>query len=396
MRKAKLYIVVCIDAEGPVNYASDTWDKVEGAMARIISNDFRYRFPDSNQGGLRPSYFILDWVGFNQDPTDRKPGFGTIYEHYTERLLPTMAKGDYDVYWHYHHPYSDGKWRKGGWNRDWSDNNEYENQINRLIIDREWFPSVYRAGGTIETNEQSRWLEEWIPFDFSSRAPHPSIDYYMRNLKHIIRGRFRSPLWDWSKAPSDWGFYKPSLDNYQTPGSMKRIIFRCLDIKSAAHQLGEMDIRRAFLKARDERAAVCSFFTHDFYVGADDEVAGALGMISKVSSEFADVDYEYQTALSAAQLLLFGGKNLPRLELALEYTDGILRIRSNEPLFSQKPWVVTKNNEGTYKRIEAEPVDSLLWHSIVDKNSTQAVGAAASDEMGNTDVKTIDITRSGL
>ncbi len=49
--------------------------------------------------------------------------------------------------WHYHHPPASGIGNE--WGLDWTRLREYEQIVSRQILEREWFPSCFRAGGTI-------------------------------------------------------------------------------------------------------------------------------------------------------------------------------------------------------------------------------------------------------
>lgn len=394
MKKATLYIVACIDTEGPANYALDNWEKVYESMLLMASSDFRAKYRDSAGGSLKLSYFIMDWTGFNENPTGRELGYGKVYEHYEKRIFSTLPKNQYCVGWHYHHPYKSGKWINGGWNRDWNDNKEYENQINHMVLDRKFFPSVYRAGGTIESNEQSEWLEKWIPFDFSSRAPEPTLNYYLRNLKPFVRKGFKRPLWNWSKAPADWRTYHPSSSDYRMPGDMERLVFRCLDINSPAYKIGRTDIESAFKKAMQDGEAVFSFFTHDFCSNAASDVINTLAAIKEVGKNFTDAEYIYETAVGAASNIILKKDNPAEkqtLDIEMRLEEDKIFISSNHAIYSKQPWVVVKDAAGNYKRIDMDSDDNLKWRGNIKPGAVKSAGAAAVDNFGNSSIKRIDI-----
>jgi len=376
MENNKLYIVTSIDTEGPASYALNSWTDVDKMMRLIISADFRNKFPDSEGNPVKLSFFIMDWSRFYNSPTKRELGYGKIFDHYREHILTQLPKNDYCIGWHYHHPYRDGSWQNGGWNKDWADNNEYEEQINRLIFEKNIYPVVYRAGGTIETNEQSLWLNDWIPFDYSSRSPEPSLMFYLANLKNILKLRFKKPLWDWSKAPNKWSFYHPSEKDYQKCGEMGRSILRCLDINSAAHKLTEKDIKEAFQEAKSSGRAVCSFFTHDFYKTADKEIGHALLMISDMAKHYPSVDFTYETALTAAQKLIFPTSKLNKLEIKTSYNNDLVDIKSDQNIFSPQPWVVIKSQNNEYRRLKTNIISQTRWQiKLRPQKATIAIGA---------------------
>lgn len=391
--KSKLYIVVCIDTEGPAGYALDSWDRVDDSMRILTSPGARMRFVDSRGNGLILNFFIMDWTGFDENPYGRQTGYGAVYEHYRKNYFDKMPSGSYSIAWHYHHPYKDGKWRSGGWNTDWNDNNEYENQINRVVYDRGYFPVVYRAGGLIETNDQSAWLEKWIPFDYSSVAPEPSLMHYAFNIKDIIKLRYEAPLWNWSRAVSDWGYYHPSKKDYRLKGDMNRTIFRCLDIKSSAYKLADRDIADAFKKARHEGRAIFSFFSHDYYASCPHDVMDVLARVRRVSADFKDVEYEYETAVGAARKVIFGESRPKegsiRLNIKMDDTKKNLLIESSRDAWCKQPWIVIKGIDGVYSRIDAAYMAKNSWSAPIDYAATAGVAAAVTDETGEYAVSAI-------
>ncbi|MCK9615622.1 MAG: hypothetical protein M0R48_08970 [Candidatus Omnitrophica bacterium] len=392
MEKSKLYIVVAIDTEGPASYALDSWDKIDKMMKRITSDDFRYAHTDSYSEGLRYSYFVMDWTAFSENPNKRVFGYSAIYEHYLRDLFAEtpLKKHKDGVYWHYHHPCKDGKWRYGGWNETWGDNNEYENQINHLIIDRQYFPNIYRAGGTIETNEQSQWLEEWIPFDFSSRGPESiSLKSILKKLKNNICGNSTKYLWDWSRAPRDWIFYTPSAEDYQLKGTMARKIFRCAGIKSDEDCVNSKYIKEAFLFASKRKEALFSFFTHDFYVNADQQIYNTAKLIKSIAKDFDTVEYAYLNALDAAQKCLCC-EDKGSLGLTVSLDSKILIVKSNKKLFSKQPWLSAKFIDLTYKHILMQQKEETLWTVDLPLDKIEILGVGACDKVGNS---TVTLTR---
>ena len=93
--------------------------------------------------------------------------------------------------------------------------------ITRRIIDRNWFPTVNRAGYHTERADSHWLLEQWIPFDLSNQSCLTDDEQ-----PDVSGGRFG----DWRRAPSDWFLYNPSHDDYQKPGHCRRFIGKCLNV----------------------------------------------------------------------------------------------------------------------------------------------------------------------
>src|SRR5262249_23491876 len=125
----------------------------------------------------------------------------------------------------------------------------------RRVIDKQWFPSVNRAGFHVERADSHWVLEQFIPFDFSNQAHEDYADNPASN-----NHRFG----DWSRAPRAWQPYHPAHDDYQTPGACRRWVFRCLNVGTRLRLLTQAHVNQAFAEARDGKSAVLAFTNHDF------------------------------------------------------------------------------------------------------------------------------------
>jgi len=382
----KLYVVFAIDAEGPAfdprqPEILSTWDAVDEFLARIFSPDFRTRVTDSEGGWLIISWFIMSWTGFTTNPVRRDFGYHKIYDHYMERWGARMREYRDGVYWHYHHPAPSGVGNE--WGKDWSANQEYYNILNRLIIDRGYFPAVFRAGGTIETNESSAWLERWIPFDYSNRAG--DLDWDRQEGPHLLR-----ELCDWSRAPADWSPYHPSPEDYQRPGNMKRVILRCPELLTNHHGLEEADIAMAFERAAAGQDTVLATFDHDYRDRAEIFVERLLEPLARVARRYPTVHWQYASALKAAQSAL-GYPSLKGPEFAIhgDPDKKAFVITANCPLFGPRPYVVCQySDSGEYIYEEVQPIAKRAWLLSVDETKrARLIGIASSDTFGNVGVK---------
>ena len=169
----KIFIALNVDTEGPVTDEThsdllNNWKAIDESLKKIFSDSFRQEFSDSSGEPVKFNWFIMDWAGFKTNPVKRDFGYHKIFDHYVENFGSSIKKFNDGIYWHYHHPPKSGIGNE--WNPNWKQNREYENILCRAVIERNFFPAIFRAGGTIENNDASNWLEKWIPFDYSSRA----------------------------------------------------------------------------------------------------------------------------------------------------------------------------------------------------------------------------------
>jgi len=65
---------------------NDTWDKVDAMLAELLSEPFRGRVRDSFGTGWIYSWFCLDHVDYENNPRRRDIGYHNVYDHYRGML----------------------------------------------------------------------------------------------------------------------------------------------------------------------------------------------------------------------------------------------------------------------------------------------------------------------
>jgi hypothetical protein len=376
---AVVYVIPCIDTEGPafdpkLNLLS-TWEEVERSFHAAASPKFRHRFLDSWQNPVVLSWFIMDWTGFKTNPVQREIGPHKIFDRYCAWLKDFPQDG---IFWHYHHPPIDGVGNH--WNTNWTNGEddrtgyEYDRILARRIIQRHWFPCTFRAGGTIEDNAASQWLDEIIPFDFSNRAP------------------MIGDVFNWSLAPALWQVYSPSEENYQLPGGMRRKIARSLDVLTRLHPIGQDDVDQAFLEAQKGGKAILSFFLHDYRPLAD-SFSAVFKLIQSSARRYKNVNWCNITADRAMRAYLGYPESVePGIHLKLSPVD--VRnwlIEANSPIFGAEPFTAVELASGECIRSRnIKKIDSLQWLVTLPSNySITQLGVAANSPEGYSTVSTI-------
>lgn len=381
--EAQLNVVICMDTEGPCDdpKKSDilkTWVAVDGAMDKLFSSQFRESYIDDFGRGPKFGWFFLNWTGFNDNPRNRDFGYHKVRDHYLSRYSEKLkAYGDEQA-WHYHHPSSSRIANE--WGLDWDENSEYENVLSRQILDRGFFPVSYRSGGTIMSNQQSRWLDKWIPYDFSNRSP--------LQIQELV---------DWTAAPADWSVYRPSNHSYCIPGDGRRYIARTLDLKTNVYQITNNDIREAFSNAILRGQGLISVFEHD-YRDIEENIKGFLHRVMKIREEYPSVKVGYATPKEAISSICDLSGTAARLSLEAAYDGGELRIWSSEPIFQQCPWICFEDSNGNLTTPNFSNVNQLgsdTWAvQIPRKDSIRTIGIAASTLSGLSDTFTVDIQKN--
>ena len=127
----------------------------------------------------------------------------------------------------------------------------------RKIIERNWFPSVYRAGFQSERPDSNWFLEQWIPFDISNMSVE-NIDELNKNID-FKSGRSG----DWRAATKEWKVYHPHHDNYQINGNCRRWIGRALNPLNRIGAMDQLEME-AFKRANDNLPTLLGVASHDF------------------------------------------------------------------------------------------------------------------------------------
>ncbi len=386
MKTGRLYVAPIINAMGPVtdqryNDLLGTWEEVDNNVSKIFDSSYRNRILDSNGNPLAISWFFVSWSGFKINPVKRDFGWFTIYDHYQSKFGNIMRKYDDGMYWMYNHPPPSGIGNE--WGLDWFHNSHYFEILNRYVIEREYFPSVVQI--VTEKNDASHWIDNWFPFDFSNR----NVDELDLNASQE-QGKKVIDVLDWRGAPTDWSEYIPSIEDYRKKGTMKRHIFRVLDIKTRIYQLTEKEIEKAFLRCMTGKDTVIAAYEHDFRDRSETIMDYFISPIADLSKKYPDVSWSYSNALNAAQSVCgYQDKLSPSFDATVFYDNtcnkNMIRIRSSENLFGNIPYVVSMDiNTKEYVNHAVHKIGSCTWQLDRDILPRECIfGIASSDIAGN-------------
>jgi hypothetical protein len=240
----------------------------------------------------------------------------------------------------------------------------------------------------------SHWfLEQFVPFDFSSQAmPSSKEDAAQFGLKG---GRFG----DWRRAPCTWAPYHPAPDDYQVPGSCRRWIARCLNIGTRYRLMTKGDVRQAFEEATAGKPVVLAFTNHDFRDIRPD-VDSVRNMLSSVAADFPEVSFRFSEAIEAMRRALGLNPEPPcSLDLSLSAigdSTHLLEVHSETPTFGPQPWLALKTSAGTYQYDNFDiEIPFHRWQYVFDEetyplNALSAIGVAANNSFGVTTVSVMD------
>jgi len=370
---------------------NDTWDKVDAMLAECLSPAFRDRVRDSCDGGWVYNWFCVDHVDYEVNPRRRDMGYHNVFDHYRS-LLSETGSGQDGLQFHYH-PHSFGKEAHRCATHWWASSDSLYQVLSRRVIDRRWFPAANRPGFHVIRPDSHWFLEQYVPFDYSSQAMLP--DERDTAAADIEGGR----LGDWRRAPADWQPYQPAHDDYQVAGDCRRWIARCLNIGTRYRLLTERDVRRAFIEAREGKPVVLAVTNHDFRDMRPD-IDSVRQLLRTVAGDFSDVPFKYSEAVQAMRDALGLAPQPPcELELRLESVGGakhVLHVTSSTATFGPQPWLALKTSAGTYHHDNFDiTVPFHEWQYVLDEETFPlralgAVGVAANNAYGVTTVAILD------
>ena len=349
------------------------WREIEESTLAATAPDFRNRLADPAGRPYAYTWFIIDVVGYRDNPRRKAEGFHVVWDFY-QRVLRGRAPND--AFGFHFHTVAPGA-HALDYNTCWTNNDLPEQVLCRRILERGWFPSLFRAGGNIQRNDLSYWLEQFIPYDFSSCAQGPG------------QGRPGSEE-DWRGAPADWSWYHPDFHDYRRPGSMNRSVFRCLPAENKNGYFDPADAQAAFDHARKSGLAVLAYSNHDRREMKPD-VEYMHRLLTETGRKFPDVGWRWANALEAAQTALkLANRAAPVITLKKQ-GDHIL-ISSDQPIFGPAPFLAVEEQGPLFYRDNPTRETDTTWaYKLRHPQNTRRAGTAASNASGRTGVGVMNI-----
>jgi len=378
----QVLVVHCIDTEGPIGgdvrrrpdgskEFMDNWPDIKNSLREITCPEFREKYVDSNGNPYVYNWFIMDFMGFKTNPKNRIEKFHDTYDN----IKSLNASHDF-FHWHYHQPPKSGIGDQ--WSPDWDESDIHYEILGRRALERNDFPEVYRAGGTIEDNKCSHWLEDHFMLDYSNRVSHRSTP--TTNIFDF----------NWYGAPSHWGYYHPHVDDLTQPGEMKRMIARSVDLESRLHSLEQWQVDEAFSYAKQfDQPVILSYFSHD-HRDMRPETYRVIEMIEKAAKK-SDVSFSYCDAKAALQQI---AKIQPeKVEVNVnQYPEEITFSFSSRP-YQKKAFIFALTSSNKFEYIEGMiQVQEGVWScSVPLKHDYKVIAAAGHSQSGDKFVKVIEL-----
>jgi hypothetical protein len=377
-----------------LNYM-DTWGKLDAMLERVTAPAFRNRVSDSFGGGWVYNWHCLDHVGFDTNPRRRDMGYHNIFDHYAA-LLKTQP-GTRDALHFHFHPMSTYREAHRCATSYVNSPHLYE-ILCRRIIERQWFPTAFRAGFQTERPDSNWFLEQWIPFDLSNMA----IDDPSEFDRSIDFRNGRSG--DWRRAPADWSIYHPSHDDYQTPGNCRRWIARALNVLNRIASIDQREVDKAFARAAQGKPTLVAISTHDFR-DLGTEVQFMTELVANAAKRFPDVKFKYCEAVEAFRRAVgYHEAEIEPLELELTLNRAppddapnlVVEARKGQ-VFGPQPFLAieTRGRRFIHDNLDFGTKPNC-WHyafhgDTLPLDDVRRIGVAANDKFGNRSVNVVDV-----
>ena len=377
--KAIVLVVHCVDSEGPIGgnvrrrpngskEFMDNWPDIKDSLRQLTNDNFRKKSSDSFSNPYIFNWFIMDFTGFKTNPKKRICQYNDTYDN-----IKSLNTSQDSFYWHHHHPPKNGIGDQ--WSDDWNSSNEYLNILLHRIVEREDFPEAYRAGGTIEDNKCSLWLEDNIMIDYSNRVF--DISYKTDNIFDF----------NWYGVPNHWGCYHPDFNDFLKQGKMRRYIVRCVDLRSRLHELKEPGIRKCFSQAKEEKKPVIlSYFSHD-HRDMRDETQYIVPLINKISKEF-NIPWKSCHALEALQIC--EGMKPVFVNVDWEIKDNSLTLTFDKEIYQKFPYIGIQKANKDLELLPSEKKNKKRFEARLSEDAKKIVVAGTS-MTGNKFIKKIDL-----
>jgi hypothetical protein len=317
----------------------------------------RGKLTDSLGLPARFSWFVLDNVGWQDNPRRRAMGFHEIWDQTQAAVVAPELDG-----WGFHHHVVPPCRHAVEYSTTTFSTPWLEQSLCRRLLEREHFPSTFRAGGTVMRNDLSHYLERFIPFDYS-----PLPGYGGPGEQMDWRGTPRVPYVPYStdyRAGSTWGVL----------GRVRWMVPAWED--SWLHTVSEADI---------PESGIFAFALHDR--------RDPLPAIQRITALLKGREWKWATAQSA--IVEYAGiPDTPAPVLTIERVGETYWIRSDREGFGATPFLAVDDGRNVW-RDEPTSEGGNVW-CYRPLHEVKRISAALSSVCGKVGVVGWGEVRSGV
>lgn len=356
------------------------WHEIENMLKEITDPEYRNKLKDSNGNGWIYNWFCMDHVGFNDvNPRHRDTGYHNVFDFYNLNIKENKKD---TIQFHFHPIAMKGDCNIAG--TSYLSSNVLYDILVHKVIDRKWFPAAYRPGFHSERPDSNWFLEQWIPFDFANQAKKGNIE----NQPDLGNGRWGY----WDNSVTEWRTYHPSIRNYQKEGECKRFISRCLNMNARLRELELSDVEESFERANDGKTTILSFCDHDFR-NMKPDIDKVRKYIEIVSKKYPDVKFYYENPVNAVRKENDLGNIKPNIKAKFKTNNKstLLEIECDN-CFGVQPFLALKTVCGQYfwQNFDFTNNDNRFLFTFdintFDIKVIESIGVACNSDSGVTEV----------
>ncbi len=374
-----------------LNNYNDDWNKIDKMVEKLMSKDFRTTY-SLNKSHWKFTWFCLDHLNYDYNPRRRTLGHHSIYDYY-KSIVEDNNYGD-DIQWHFHPAtiHNDAHYCSSFYFRTPI---IYE-ILTRKILERNFFPSCYRAGCQTERPDSNWFLEQWIPFDISNMAMKNKKDFE----KYIDFKNGRGG--NWKNAPNDWTIYHPNHDDYQKIGNSRRWIGRALNVLNRVGSINQAEVDNAFAKTKKNNSPILLGVASHDWRNIEHEVSHVFNLIKKSSLKYPDVNIEFCNVNEAFKKVLWpNGIKEKQIKLKIKFNKktkndvaNILIEAKQGEVFGPQPFLAIKTKSRKFIYDNLDFIAKNKWGYAFYENTIlldeiSELAVAANDKYGNTSIEKI-------
>jgi hypothetical protein len=192
---------------------------------------------------------------------------------------------------------------------------------------------------------------------------------------------------NWHGAPQRWGSYHPSVGALTQPGSMRRWVYRSIDLRSRYNELTQEHVDACFREAAEAgQPRVLSYFSHDNR-DMRAETYHAVELLRR-AAERTGVPWRSCTAVEAHRR--YHGLDPRPISLRVRADREGVAIETDAEPFQPVPFVAAELADGRFTRLYPSPDGPLSWRLGVDLARVARLAAAVTSDDG-----TVTVWRDG-
>ena len=324
---------------------NNSWDKIYNMFEDINSSGIRSSVLDNNNNFWKFTFHIIDFVEYKNNPRRRTIGHNAIFDEYIN-----ISKNSFkdEIEFHFHPMNYTRDAHRSATAYDLTNN--FNEILCRRLIDRNFFPSSYRAGFQTIRHDSNLILEQWFPFDISNMSEE---NYeYLNDQNDFANGRSG----DWKGAPNDWTIYSPSLTDWRKEGNMRRKIARALNPLNRIGSLTQYEMDKAFKMAEKGKPVIVGISSHDWR-DLRTEIKFCQKLINESKTKYPDVPFYFDSTRDAFRRVCGLSSNIHTPEISLYWNNNDvpeIKIDASKcNMFMMQPYIAIKTKGGQYFRDNA-------------------------------------------